>query len=150
MSGEPTHLAALIRWFREASSDDIPARIHCRDIDGGGAPQWHASFRAWLTAHPSAVDREGYTRSPFRHWLWVMRGAGRSGRVRATFLHRLAVYDGDWLNAVRSMPPDDLEVMLRDFVVESLRQHWRMMQSEPRRHVSGPKSEAQHAAEEAA
>ena len=150
MAGEPRHLAALVRWFREAASDDIPARIHCRDIDDGGAPQWHAAFRAWLTADPRATDREGHVRSPFRFWLWTMRKSGWSGRVRADFLHRLAIYDGDWLNAVRSMPPEDLEVMLRDFVVESLRQHWRNMQSEPRRHVAAPKSESQHQAEESA
>jgi hypothetical protein len=133
-------------------ADDIPARIHSRDIDAGGAPQWHGAFRAWLTAPPSAVDREGHVRSPFRFWLWVMAGEGRSGRVRAEFLHRLAMFDGDWLAAIRVVTPvtDDGEVMARDFAVVSLQRFWRNMQTEPRRMEGGPKSESQHRAEEAA
>jgi hypothetical protein len=141
----------LVRWFREASSDDLPVRTHSRDTDAGGVPDWHASFRAWLTAHPTAVDREGHVRSPFRFHLWVMSRGGWSGRVRAQFLYRLAVLDGDWLAAVRvaQMLTEDGEVMARDFATETLRQFWRRMQSEPRREVGGPKSESQHRAEEA-
>jgi hypothetical protein len=81
-----------------------------------------------------------------------MAGEGWSGRVRSEFLHRLASFDGDWLAACRTVGPldGDAEVMARDFATESLRQFWRRMQSEPRRPERGPKSEAQHMAEEAA
>lgn len=150
MAGEPTHLAALIRWFLRESSDDIPARIHSRSTAEDGDPEWHGSFRAWLTAHPAAVDREGHTISWFRHWLWVMAGGGYSGRLRADFLVRLAHNGGDWLAAIRCVQPltDDGEVMMRDFATETLKQFWRLMQVEPRREDRRPKSEAQHAAEE--
>ena len=151
MQGQPTHLAGLVRWFMAAARDDVPLRIHSRDTADDGDPEWHPSFTAWLVAHPAAVDREGHVKSPFRFWLWVMRGQGQSGRVRAEFLYRLACLEGDWLAAARTITPlsDDGEVVARDFAVASLQQFWRRMQSEPRRHVREPqKSEAQHAAEE--
>ena len=152
MRGEPTHLAALVRWFMDAAHDDIPQRIHNRDTADDGDPQWHAAFRAYLLAHPAATDREGHVRSPFRFWLWVMDGEGRSGRIRAHFLYHLARCDGDWIAAARTITPltEDGEVVARDFAVRSLQQFWRMMQSEPRRTVAPPKSDAQHAAEESA
>ena len=37
-----------------------------------GDPEWHAAFRAYLMAHPAAVDREGHVRSPFRFWLMTL------------------------------------------------------------------------------
>ena len=147
--GEPSHLAALVRWFMDAAQDDIPVRIHSRDTDDGGTPQWHGSFRVWLMAHPAVTDREGYVRSPFRFWLWVMRGESRQGRVGAEFLYRLAVFEGDWLTAARTITPltDDGEVMARAFALMTLQAFWRRMQTEPRRPAPKPKSEAQHVAE---
>jgi len=152
MKGEPTHLAALVRWFMEVAAEDIPCRLHSRDTDAGGTPQWHGSFRARLTAHPAAVDREGHVRSPFRFWLWVMRGESRQGRVGAEFLYRLACLEGDWLAASRTITPlsDDGEIMARAFALVTLQAFWRRMQTAPRRPASKPKSDAQHAAEEAA
>ena len=150
--GQPTHLAALVKWFREAASDDIPTRIHSRDTADDGAPQFHPSFRSWLMAHPAAMDREGNIRSPFRFYLWRMRSESRQGRVGAEFLYRLACLDGDWLAAARTITTrtDDGEVMARVFAVSTLQAFWRRMQTEPRRPSNKPKSEAQHAAEEGA
>lgn len=152
MSGRPTHLPALVRWFCEAAADDIPTRINSSALDAGGAPQWHGSFRAWLTAHPAAVDKEGHVRSPFRFWLHSLHGEGRGSRVRSLFLYRLARLEGDWLAAVRSITPltDDGEIVARDFATQSLQRFWDLMSTEPRRIVRAPKSEAQHRAEEAA
>jgi len=151
-SGEPTHLAALVRWFMDAAADDIPIRLHSRDTADDGDPEWHPRFRAYLMAHPAAVDREGHVRSPFRFWLWVMRGESRQGRVGADFLYRLAVLEGDWLSAARTITPlsRDGEIIARAFAVATLQAFWRRMQTEPRRHVSGPKSEAQAVAETSA
>lgn len=151
MSGEPRHLAALVRWYMDAVGDDIPVRLHSRDTAEDGDPEWHPAFRAWLMAHPAAVDREGYVRSPLKFWLWLMTNEGRENRVMADFLYRLARLEGDWLAAARTITSltDDGEVMARVFAVATLQKFWRRMQTEPRRHVREPqKSEAQHAAEE--
>ena len=152
MTSQPTHLAALVRWYMDATSDDIPVRLHNRETADDGAPQMHPSLRAYLMAHPAAYDREGHVRSPFRFWLWVMRGESRQGRVGAEFLYRLACLEGDWLAAARTITPltDDGEVMARAFAVVTLQAFWRRMQTEPRRHARAPKSEAQHAADSAA
>jgi hypothetical protein len=149
VQGQPTHLAALVRWFMDAAQDDSPQRIHSRDTADDGDPEWHPSFRAYLMAHPAATDREGHVRSPFRFWLWIMRGQGRRGRVGAEFLYDLARLEGDWLAAARRITPltEDGEIMARSFAVDILQQFWRYMNTEPRRHVR-EKSDAQHAAEE--
>jgi hypothetical protein len=149
-SGEPTHLAALVRWFMDAAADDIPVRLHSRDTADDGDPEWHPRFRAYLMAHPAAVDREGHVRSPFRWWLWIMRNEGRENRVMADYLYRLARFDGDWLAAARSITPltEDGEIIAKAFAVAALQRFWRRMATEPRRHVE--KSEAQHTAEESA
>jgi len=151
-------LAALVRWFLAESADDIPARTHNRETDAGGVPEWHAAFRAWLTAPPDAVDKEGYVRSPLRFWLWKMRGNGGKDSRRAEFLFRLAVLGGDWQEAVharRSMSKWKGD-MAEAYALASLRIFWRLMQQEPRKFVGDPKglaerrigkSEAQHAAE---
>jgi len=150
--GQPTQLAALSRWYMAAAADDIPVRIHSRDTADDGAPQLHPSFRGWLMAHPAACDREGHVRSPFRFWLWVMKGESRQGRVGAEFLYRLACLDGDWLAAARLITPltDDGEVMARIYTVATLQAFWRRMATEPRRPAPKPKSDAQHSAEESA
>lgn len=152
MQGEPTHLAALVRWFMDEAAADIPVRLHSRDTAEDGDPEWHASFRSYLMAHPAAVDREGEVRSPFRFWLWIMRGESRQGRVGADFLFRLAYLQGDWLAAVKTLTPltEDGEVMARVYALSTLQAFWRRMQCEPRRMARAPKSEAQVAAEEAA
>ena len=117
--------------------DDTPTRLHNRDTADDGAPQWHASLRSYLTAHPRSVDREGHVRSPYRWWLYTLRNEGRRGRVSAEFLFQLARHDGDWRSAVSTITPltEDGEVVARVFAEQSLRRFWRMMQTEPRRHV---------------
>ena len=153
MRGQPTHLAALVRWFMDEAESAVPVRLHSRDTADDGDPDWHAAFRAYLMAHPAAVDREGHVRSPFRFWLWVMRGQGRRGRIGAQFLYDLARLEGDWLAAARRISPltEDGELMARSFATDILLEFWRRMQTEPRRHVREPqRSEAQITAEESA
>ena len=129
MTGEPTHLAALVRWFMLAAQDDIPVRIHSRETAEDGDPEWHASFRSWLMAHPAAVDREGHVKSAFRYWLYVMHGEGRDNRVGAEFLYRMACLDGDWLAAARTITPltRDGETMARAFAFVTIKRFWRYM-----------------------
>ncbi len=153
MNDEPQSLSALLHWFRGVVGDRIPIRIHNRDTDDGGYLQWHGAFRAYLTAHPMATDREGFIRDPLAFWLWQMSRKGAKAKRRGEFLFRLASLDFDWLEAVhgrRQMSAWSAD-MAEDYAHASLRILWRMYQSEPvkfeRKRIE--KSEAQVSAEEA-
>ncbi len=154
MTDEPQSLAALLHWYRGVVGDRIiPIRIHNRDTDDGGYLQWHGAFRAYLTAHPMATDREGFIRDPLAFHLWQMAGKGAKGNRRAEFLYRLACLDFDWLAAVHARPKmSGLAVdMCEAYAHASLRILWRMCQSEPVKFErKTEKSEAQLDAEEAA
>lgn len=41
-----------LSFFRDLWWGEIPLRIHSRDIDGGGSPDWHPEFSRWLFADP--------------------------------------------------------------------------------------------------
>lgn len=41
-----------IEWYQE-----VPQRLHSRDIDDGGAPQWHPEFLYWLTRNKHSQQR---------------------------------------------------------------------------------------------
>jgi hypothetical protein len=44
-------LAETARWvvdFRDYWRDEIPTRIHGREIGQGGTPEWHPDFARWL------------------------------------------------------------------------------------------------------
>ena len=154
MNDEPKRLDDLIVFYRDVVGDSIPGRLHNRDTDDGGNPQWHGAFRAYLTAHPRTTDREGYVRDPLAFWLWTLQRGGPKNRRRALFLYRLARLDFDWLEAVharRSMS-QWREDMAEDYAEASLRVLWRKMQEEPVLYVKPPidKSDAQRDAEAAA
>lgn len=36
-------------WFLARLQAEMPSRIHTRETDDGGAPQWAAQFQSWLT-----------------------------------------------------------------------------------------------------
>lgn len=161
MTGEPRSLSAYLRWYREEVGDDIPVRIVTRQLDEGGAPQWHAAFNRWLTAHPAQEDKEGYILSPLRFWLFQMATVGKARR-RSRYCFILASCDFDWRFAgrVQGVYDDDAA---HDYTMETLHRLWGYMYhvapsvtgrpiviaNEPRREVKG-KSDAQLDAEAAA
>ena len=116
----PTSLQSYLRWFREEVEDAVPARIHSKDIDDGGSPQWHGAFRAWLTAHPAAEDREGNLLSPLRYWMWRLRDP------RYAFLLRLIATEFDWRWAGRLSLVAE-EQAAHDYCRETLRRLHRLM-----------------------
>jgi hypothetical protein len=150
--GQPTHLAALVRWYLSEVAAEGPQRIHQRSLNEMGAPEWHGSFRAWLLARAFVTDEHGEVRFPVAFWLRIWAGEGRESRVGADFLYRLGCLDGDWLAAVRTFTPltEDGEVMARIFATSVLQRFWRQMQTVPHKFVKPPRSEAQQNAEEAA
>jgi hypothetical protein len=40
--------AGLTDWFIERARAELPMRIHSRDTDDGGYPQWHPSFTSYI------------------------------------------------------------------------------------------------------
>ena len=70
---EPGSLRELVIDLRRAYRDEVPARLHKHDVDGGGTPAYSGEFAAYLYARPDAVDREDDTyRTPFRRCLSAM------------------------------------------------------------------------------
>jgi hypothetical protein len=155
VTGEPANLSSLLRWYRDEVDGDIPARIHSRQLDAGGAPAWHAAFVRWLTAHPCAEDKEGYLLSPLRYWL------SRYSRRRSRYCFVLASCAFDWHFACRVQGVYDQDAA-HDYTRETLLRLWRLMYhvapdasgrlhvslNEPRREIRG-KSESQLDAEAA-
>jgi hypothetical protein len=149
-------LAASFRLFGRFGFDEgVAGHITARDpehADRFWVNPFGMSFKQIRASDMICVDHDGHVRCPLKFWLWVMRNEGRSGRVRSEFLWRLAACEYDWLAAVRTVTPltEDGEVMAQVYARDALQVFWRLMQSEPRREVHRPKSDAQHAAEEAA
>jgi hypothetical protein len=55
-----TVMRQTVHWlavFAEDWHSEIPRRIHSREIDDGGAPQWHAEFARWLTRNHNSGYR---------------------------------------------------------------------------------------------
>lgn len=44
--------------FRQLWHDQVPLKIHSRDVDGSGAPDWSPQFRAWITAEEVRLRRD--------------------------------------------------------------------------------------------
>lgn len=54
-----TTLPQEVRWINREMNrvlaqstldDEVPMRIHCRETDAGGAPEWHPTFERWIDA----------------------------------------------------------------------------------------------------
>jgi len=130
----PSSLSALLAWYRAEVGATIPQRIHSRETAEDGDPEWHNAFRRWLTAHPSAEDRDGQLVSPLRFWLW------RLGGSRAAYLRLLAYVDCDVTRAANLHGIASADVA-HDYTRECLRRLYRLMYAEsgvpnePRRDV---------------
>lgn len=167
---EPSSLAALLKWFRtEWQAEMGSGRIHVRDTDAGGDPDWHARFRA-LVELPKVKDGDpvewtgsSSTSLPLRYHLRNMARASHRGRTRAEFLFRLACLDFDVMVAARHTSPAAWdhhgEQWALDFAENSLRRLHRRCIDPRWNDAEGPrtfvqrrigKSEAQSAAEDAA
>jgi hypothetical protein len=109
VTDEQPSLSSLVRWFASEVGDAIPVRLHSRDTDSGGVPEFHQAFVQWLDAPDGALDREGYIKFPLRYWISRMGDQGRAGK-RARFCWLLAQCDFDWRRAAflnKSAADDD-------------------------------------------
>ncbi len=155
---EPHDLSSLVRWFRhEWQAEMGSGRLHVRETDGGGAPNWHARFR-------QLIEGEQLRSFPVRYHLASMSRASQRGMRRAEFCFRLACTDYDVLATVRATSPAGYDEHGEDWALDyaemCLRRLWRKVtdvaandpsDGRPRRYLPRVgKSEAQHRAEEAA
>lgn len=160
---QPSNLHDLVRWFREAWESEMPTRLHSRDTDAGGSPDWHGEFKAYLTASVYAIDEEGSARRPMAvHWTRWSNSTGRDAS-RARFLYTLVCKGYSVPNAWQALKgtPTELGAVARDdFAYRTLARFWEVCQTPPRVYPPRPKedrkgalsrvgkSEAQHHAEE--
>lgn len=64
VAAKPRTLRALLYWAHNEYAAECSDRLHGRDLDDGGAPQWSAPFGSHLRAHvDEIVDRDGRSRS---------------------------------------------------------------------------------------
>ena len=162
MKSEPGSLSALLRWFRHEWTAEMGAgRIHVRDTDEGGDPDWHGLFARIVER--TAEERTGSSSPglPIRFHLRGMARGSHRGRARAEFLFRLACHDFDVMATARETSPAAYdchgEQWALDFAEASLRRlhrrcfdvRWNDQDNKPRRYLPR-KSEAQSIAEAAA
>jgi hypothetical protein len=48
-------LTALVSDFLERARDELPTRLHSRDLDAGGAPEWSRGFATYISDSGSAT-----------------------------------------------------------------------------------------------
>ena len=95
---EPRDLPRLLHWFRsEWQAEMGSGRIHVRDTDAGGAPDWHRRFLNLFEID----DKDVMKSYPMRWHLGGMARGSQRGARRAEFLFRMACLDFDWYAAAR-------------------------------------------------
>lgn len=47
-----------IEWFLDRLRAEVPQRLHSRETDDGGYPQWHGSFTAWMLDGEEVRDEQ--------------------------------------------------------------------------------------------
>ena len=170
---EPKSLPALTRWFREEWQAEMGSgRIHVRDTDAGGSPEFHARFLDLinLARDPAGrLDRAEEKRLksfPIRWNLRQMARASMRGRRRAMYLYRLTLTDYDPHETARRTTRLAVAMdehgrdWIEDYATLTLQKLWDRCQ-DPRTHDTDgkprtfvqrriSKSEAQSAAEAAA
>lgn len=109
--------AYWVQRFAEEWRTEAPLRIHSRETDAGGAPEWHHSFEHWLGVN--AVDNDGRPINPrnpdgrvrtTRAFRKLRKVAVREYEVcyRAVVLNQTPVQIATWLTerAIRNGKPE--------------------------------------------
>lgn len=124
----PRTLDALVAWVMTAACEETPGRLHKPGVwhdhaEGGshlGSPALATEFRRYLENGPSAVDDDGYYRTPLRAAISRLR---REMPTVAQDVDTLIRCGGDWrrLAEYLHMDRDVASLYLR----EALRRAWR-------------------------
>lgn len=106
---EPQSLRDLVAWFRAEWQAEIAAgRIHVRDIDAGGAPEWNVRFRDLVNFRDVDMDVADLKRMQLYPMRWHLRSMARDGKHsyrRARFLFILACQGFRVTDAARIVSP---------------------------------------------
>jgi hypothetical protein len=61
------HTSKWMVAFREQWHEETPLKLHSREFDGAGNPQWHPEFAAWLQGVGKNSERRARLTSAMRH-----------------------------------------------------------------------------------
>lgn len=105
----PSTLRALLKWYEQAVSDEMPDKLHSPGVwrDWGpqsvggsalGSPRHSDAFRQYIEGSESATDQDGSYQTPVRAALWYLAEKSRRP-LAARRLFRLAQCGFDWHRA---------------------------------------------------
>lgn len=103
-----TDIHRLGEWLNEILwyfTDEIPLRIHSRDVAGDGDPEWHADFARWMFKTISDDQRWRDHTEPRVRMTRAMRKLREKYPREYEVLYRTAILQipiattTDWLNA---------------------------------------------------
>ena len=160
-------LRKALAWFRFEWTAADPVRLHKADVAGDASPEWSDRWKDWLTAHDENRDpQDDSTRPPFdplrRGWLGLRRSSSMFDRAVAEYLFRVASLGFDLEAAALTMDPPQPPPYIAGYAekaIDRLRERVEGERHRPAPTVPQPewmgrlgigKSDAQHAAEEAA
>lgn len=162
-------LALALAWFRDEWQASFPRRIHEHDAEHQsgevlGAPSWTERWKTWLSSNDP--DRDADDPRPVeplrRAWLALRASGSMFDRAGAEYLFRLACLDFAMERAALTMDPPlahpyiawyaekAIDRLREQVVKERTKKPGTVGRPEWMDRVGIGKSEAQHAAEEAA
>jgi len=159
-------LRLALDWFTHEWTASLPVRLHKADVAGDASPEWADRWKAWLMAHDEGWQPGEDVPPPFdptrRAWLRLRRSSNLFDKFVAEYLFRLASLGFDMRAAARDMDPPIAVPYIPGYTekaIDRLRERIEGERRKPARTVDRPewmdrlnigKSDAQHAAEEAA
>lgn len=122
-SREPRTLRQYVHELRKAYADEVPGRIHSRDTDAGGAPEWTPAFTHYLDGKPSATDPDETYLTPFRAALAYFEDhPDTAQRARGEVVRALVIAGHATDEACRGWQPFE-----RVIALHACRVFWRAM-----------------------
>lgn len=159
-------LRLALDWFASEWTASLPVRLHKADVAGDASPEWSDRWKTWLTAHDEGWKPGEDVPPPFdpvrRAWLSLRRSTSMFDMFVAEYLFRLASMGFDMRAAAVTMDPPLAVPYIPGYTekaIDRLRERIEGERRKPPAAVSRPewmdrlsigKSDAQHAAEEAA
>lgn len=99
--------------LRTSIAAEAPLRIHSRDVDAGGAPEWHPAFERWIDAEwhedprPARFRESNHRMHPAR-MKRALRQLRRLDAKAHEAINLMAVHGYSWAAAREKMNEDNL------------------------------------------
>lgn len=119
---EPQTLREYVHELRKAYADEVPGRLHSRDTDAGGVPEWTPAFAHYIDGRPSATNPDETYVTPFRAAITFMERGDVAQQMRATVIRWVVVGGMDPTEAAKQWAPFERVVALH-----ACRAFWRAM-----------------------